>query len=48
MDAEEVTKHFPGYTLAYAKGRAGLWIDKLQFVWYKTQERVVQEEVAHF
>jgi hypothetical protein len=48
MDAEEVTEHFPGYTLAYAKGRAGLWIDKLQFVWYKTQERVVQEEVAHF
>jgi hypothetical protein len=49
VDAEETTESFPGYTFAYAKGRAGLWIDKLHFVWLKTQQdRVISEEVAFF
>ncbi len=49
VDAEPITEYFPGYTFAYAKGRAGLWIDKLQFVWLKTQQdRVVSEEMSHF
>jgi hypothetical protein len=49
VDTEETTEYFPGYTLAYAKGRAGLWIDKLQFVWLKThQDRVASDEVADF
>jgi hypothetical protein len=47
-DAEQITEHFPGYTFAYAKGRSGLWVDKLQFIWLKTQERVVSEEAAYF
>jgi hypothetical protein len=48
-DAESTTEYFPGYTFAYAKGRAGLWIDKLQFVWLKTQQdHVVSEEIAYF
>jgi hypothetical protein len=48
-DTEATTEYFPGYTFAYAKGRAGLWIDKLQFVWVKTQQdRVASTEIAHF
>ncbi len=49
VDAEETIESFPGYTFAYAKGRAGLWIDKLHFVWLKTQQdRVISDEVAFF
>ncbi len=48
-DAEETTESFPGYTFAYAKGRAGLWIDRLQFVWMKTQpNREISEGIAYF
>lgn len=48
-DAKETTEYFPGYTFAYAKGRAGLWIDKLQFVWLKTQQDHVESlEISHF
>jgi len=38
LNAEAITEYFPGYRFAYAKGRAGLWIDRLQFVWLKTQQ----------
>ena len=49
VDTEEITEHFPGYAFAYAKGRAGLWIDKLHFVWMKVQQdRAATDEVAFF
>ena len=30
------SESYPGYTLGYATGRAGLMIDQLQFFWYRT------------
>lgn len=30
------SESFPGYTLGYATGKAGLRIDQLQFYWYRT------------
>lgn len=48
-DAQEITEYFPSYTFAYAKGRAELWIDQLQFVWVKTQaDPIVCKEIARF
>ncbi len=47
-NAEAITEHFSGYTFAYAKGRAGLLVDKLQFVWLRIQEHMVSDEVVRF
>lgn len=48
-DTEATTEYYPGYTLAYAKGRAGIWIDRLQFVWSKAQQdRKFSDEIVHF
>ena len=49
IDAKETTEYFPGYTFAYAKGRSGLWIDRLQFVWLHTQKnQAISENIVHF
>jgi hypothetical protein len=47
-DAEGITEHFPGHTFGYTKGRAGLWIDKLQFVWVMTLDDATSAKVARF
>jgi len=35
---EECGEEFPGYTLGYVTGRAGLYIEQLQFFWYRTKD----------
>ncbi|UJR19888.1 hypothetical protein I4U23_023021 [Adineta vaga] len=47
-DAEKTTEYFPGYIFAYAKGRSGLWIDRLQFVWINTQEKTSSDRIEYF
>ncbi|CAF1560000.1 unnamed protein product [Adineta ricciae] len=47
-NAEKTTEHFPGYIFAYAKGRSGLWIDRLQFVWISTQEKKSSDQIVFF
>jgi hypothetical protein len=35
-DGEIFTEQYDGYTLGYVAGRSGLYIDQLQFFWYRT------------
>jgi hypothetical protein len=35
---EKCDEEFPGYTLGYVTGRAGLYIEQLQFFWYRTKD----------
>jgi hypothetical protein len=37
---EKFTESYEGFTLGYAKGRSGLLIDMLQFVWYNQGESI--------
>ncbi|CAF5012293.1 unnamed protein product [Rotaria sp. Silwood1] len=36
LEGEVFTEEYDGYTLGYATGRSGLFIDQLQFYWYRT------------
>ncbi|CAF2679432.1 unnamed protein product [Rotaria sp. Silwood2] len=36
VEGDVFTEQFDGYTLAYATGREGRYIDQLQFYWYRT------------
>ena len=39
-EENEFTESFEGYILGYVKGRSGLVIDELQFVWYKQRKLI--------
>ncbi|CAF0969417.1 unnamed protein product [Rotaria sp. Silwood1] len=36
LEGKVFTEEYDGYTLGYATGRSGLFIDQLQFYWYRT------------